>query len=70
MFVNVFSNSPISFGESLIKRFRIEGVSGEVGVARTCCTFLAPASWVRIVGHLMAFDRSIWRRAFHAASSG
>jgi hypothetical protein len=28
----------------LINRFRMEGVSGEVGVARTCCTFLAPAN--------------------------
>jgi beta-lactamase class D len=54
----------------LINRFRIEGVSGDAGVARTCCTFFAPASCVKIVGHLIALDRSIWNRAFHADSSG
>ena len=42
--MKVFSNSSISFGEFLINRFRMEGVSGEVGVARTWCTFLAPAN--------------------------
>lgn len=38
--------------------------SGKVEV-RTCWTFLEPASWVRTVGHLIAADRSRWRRADH-----
>lgn len=36
---------------------------GEEGVARTCWIFLAPERCVRIEGHLMARERSRWRRA-------
>ena len=68
--MNVLSNPSIEVLESFTNLFKIEGVDEDVGVARTCCTFFAPASWVKIVGHLMAFDRSIWRRAFQANSSG
>lgn len=64
MFVNVFERLSISVGESFKKCVRIEGVEGDTGVARTCCTFFAPASWVRTLGHLIAFERSICRRAF------
>ena len=35
------------------------------GVARTCWTFLQPASWRRIEGHFMAALRSRWWRAVH-----
>lgn len=35
--------------------------SGDV-LVRTCCTFLQPASWVSTLGHLMAAERSRWRR--------
>ena len=37
-----------------------------MGVARTCWTFLEPARWVRMEGHLMARERSRWYRARHA----
>lgn len=43
------------------KRDRCE----EEGVARICCTFLVPARCVRIEGHLMAAERSRWRRESH-----
>ena len=36
----------------------------EDGVARICWTFLDPAKCVRMEGHLMAAERSRWRRAF------
>lgn len=70
MFVNVSSRPWIEETSVLMKRLRIEGVEEEVGVARTCWTFFAPASCVRIVGHLIALERSICRRAFHADASG
>ena len=70
MLVNVSSRPFISGGLLAMKRLRIEGAEGDVGVARTCCTFLAPANWVKIDGHLIAFERSIWNRAFHAEPLG
>lgn len=68
IFVNVSSRRFMVRDESgdFKKRFRREGMEGSVGVARTCWTFLQPASWVKMEGHFMAFDRSIWRRAVHA----
>lgn len=53
MLVNVFS-SPEIVGLSLRKRVSGDADPDAEGVARTCCTFLAPASWVRMEGHLMA----------------
>jgi len=35
---------------------------GGAGAARTCWIFLDPASWVRIVGHFMARERSMCAR--------
>ena len=35
---------------------------GGMGAARTCWIFLDPASCVRIVGHFMARERSMWAR--------
>jgi len=70
MFVKVASMASISEALLSMKRLRIEGVERDVGFARTCCTFFAPANWVKIVGHLMAFERSIWNRASHAESFG
>lgn len=71
MAVNVFESASISAGVEVLMNFeRIDGEEDSVGVARTCCTFLAPASWVRMLGHLMAFERSIWRRACHAVAFG
>lgn len=66
MLVKVLERSSISVVPFVMKRVRIEASVEEVDVARTCWTFFAPASWVRIVGHLMAFERSIWRRPFQA----
>lgn len=34
-------------------------------MARICWIFFDPAKCVRMEGHLMAADRSRWRRAFH-----
>lgn len=59
MFVNVFSRFVISVSEFCMKWRRMEGSSADCGVARTCWTFFAPASWVRTEGHLIAFERSI-----------
>jgi len=70
MLVKVLERSLISEVSPLMNRLRIDGSADEVGVARTCCTFFAPASWVSMVGHLIAFERSIWRRACHAVESG
>lgn len=71
MAAKVFDRASISAEvEVLMNRERIEGLEDSVGVARTCWTFLAPASWVRMLGHLMAFDLSIWRRACQAVASG
>ena len=41
----------------------VEGEGGDgAGAARTCWIFLDPASWVRIVGHFIARERSMWAR--------
>ncbi len=70
MLVKVFSRSASSEGVDFTNRDRIDGSESAFGVARTCWTFFAPANWVRMDGHLTAFDRSIWSRAVQAASSG
>lgn len=70
MFVNVFSRFVMSEWDVDMNRWRMEGSLADLGVARTCWTFFAPASWVRTEGHLMAFDRSIWRRESQALESG
>lgn len=39
---------------------------GESGVASSCWIFLLPARCVRMEGHLIAAERSRWRRADQA----
>lgn len=53
-------------------RMSCVGVLGEEGggEARTCWIFLEPASWVRMLGHFMARERSRWYRESQAVGVG